>query len=135
MNYKMRLFLITSIFVFAKCQDTPGTAIKGDDSVDCYECGIKDDCVLPFDINNGKIIKCDKSCVKYDGYAKDGERKVVRSCGYYTVDKCIDGIRYEDKYNGTTCHCQKDKCNSAPVVNNLYSFIFITTPMTVFLLK
>ena len=49
MNYKIRLFLITSLFALAKCQDTPGTVIKGDDSVDCYNCGIEDNCELPFD--------------------------------------------------------------------------------------
>ena len=135
MNYKIRLFLITSLFASAKCQDTPGTVIKGDDSVDCYYCGIKDNCELPFDTDDGKIIKCDKSCVKFDGYAKDGKRIVVRNCGYFTADECIDGIYYEDEDTiGTTCHCLQDKCNSSPVLYNIYSFILLTTAMSVFLL-
>ena len=131
MNYKIRLFLITSLFALAKCQDTPGTVIKGDDSVDCYYC---DNCELPFDKDNGKIIKCEKACLKFDGYAKDGKRIVVRNCGFLTGDECLDGIsKYEDTI-GTTCHCQQDKCNSAPVLYNIYSFILITTAMSVFLL-
>jgi hypothetical protein len=44
MNYKIRLCLITSLFALAICQDTPGTVIKGDDSVDCYHCDIEDNC-------------------------------------------------------------------------------------------
>ena len=103
--------------------------------MDCYYCGIKDNCELPFDTDDGKIIKCDKSCVKFDGYAKDGKRIVVRNCGYFTADECIDGIYYEDEDTiGTTCHCLQDKCNSAPVLYNIYSFILITIAMSVFLL-
>ena len=67
MNYKIRLFLITSLFALAKCQDTPGMVIKGD----------------------------------FDGYAKDGERIVVRNCGYFTGDECLDGIYYEDEVEVT----------------------------------
>ena len=158
MNYKVRLFLITSLFALAKCEDTPGTVIKGDDSVDCYYCGIEDNCEfhtfcdcatplkkinlhltfyceLPFDKYNGKIIKCEKACVKFDGYAKDGKRIVVRNCGYFTGDECLDGIYYEDEDTvGATCHCHQDKYNSAPVLYNIYNFIFITTPISVFLL-
>ena len=100
MNYKIRLFLITSLFALAKCQDTPGMVIKGDDNVDCYNYGIKDNCELPFGKDNGKIIKCEKACVKFDGYAKDGERIVVRNCGYFTGDECLDGIYYEDEDQG-----------------------------------
>jgi hypothetical protein len=135
MNYKIKLFLITSLFALAKCQDTLRMVIKGHDSVDCYYCGIEDNCELPFDKDNGKIIKCEKACIKFDGYAKDGKRIVVRNCGYFTGDECLDGIYYEDEDTiGTTCHCHQDKCNSAPVLYNIYSFIFIITPMSVFLM-
>ena len=53
MNYKIRLLLITTIFALTKCQDSPGTVIKGDGSVDCYHCDIEDNFELPFD-------KCDE---------------------------------------------------------------------------
>ena len=51
-------------------------------------------------ILNEKIIKCEKACVKLDGYAKDGKRIVVRNCGYFTGDECLDGIYYEDEDQG-----------------------------------
>ena len=112
MNYKIRLFLITSLFALAKSQDTPGTVIKGDDSVDCYNYGIKDNCELPFGKDNEKITKCEKACVKFDGYAKDGERIVVRNCGYPTDDECVDGILYyEDEVE------VKSFIMNAPLVN------------------
>ena len=103
MNYKIRLFLITSLFALAKCQDTPGTVIKGDDSVDCYYCGIKDNCELPFDTDDGKIIKCDKSCVKFDGYAKDGKRIVVRNCGYFTGKSLSEALLFAEHRENMLC--------------------------------
>ena len=41
--------------------------------------------------DNVNLLKfqCDKSCVKFDGYAKDGKRIVVRNCGYFTANECI----------------------------------------------
>ena len=90
--------------------------------MDCYYCGIKDNCELPFDTDDGKIIKCDKSCVKFDGYAKDGKRIVVRNCGYFTGKSLSEAlilasvnpqydkrllIEFQEKYKLTTCCVQK----------------------------
>ena len=78
------LIQLTTMFVITNCQNPSETNVINDDSVNCYYCGIKDNCELPFDTDDGKIIKCDKSCVKFDGYARDGKRIVVRNCGYFT---------------------------------------------------
>ena len=78
------LIQLTTMFVITNCQNPSETNVINDDSVNCYYCGIKDNCELPYDTDDGKIIKCDKSCVKFDGYARDGKRIVVRNCGYFT---------------------------------------------------
>ena len=123
MNYRIRLFLITSLFALSKCQDTPGTVIKGDDSVDCYNYGIKDNCELPFGKDNEKITKCEKACVKFDGYAKDGERIVVGNCGYFTGDESLDEDEDELEVctstsdGGTSEFCKKSFIMNAPLVN------------------
>merc|ERR1719270_112260 len=132
MNHIITIFTIASVLGIGKCQETSGTVIKEKDSMDCYYCGIKDNCELPFDKDDGKIIKCDKSCVKFDGFAKDGKRIVVRNCGYFTADECIDGIYYEDEDTiGTTCHCLQDKCNSAISSNVSWLLIIMTKVISV----
>ena len=92
----------------------------------CYYCGIKDNCELPYDKDDGERIQCDKSCLKFDGQAKDGKRIVVRNCGYFTADECIHGASYEDTDTiGTICHCLEPDCNSAQLhyVNNISAFL------------
>ena len=81
----------------------------------CYYCGITDNCRIPYTTeaeNGAKNITCDKSCVKFDGIARDGKRVIVRNCGYFKADECVEGAYFEDPDTiGTICHCLTDKCN------------------------
>ena len=86
-----------------------------DGPLQCYYCGITDNCRIPYATepkNGAKNITCDKSCVKFDGIARDGKRVIVRNCGYFKADECIEGAYFEDPDTiGTICHCLTDKCN------------------------
>ena len=55
-----------------------------EDDKSCYYCGITDICEMPYDTDEAKYISCEKSCLKFDGNAKDGKRVVIRTCGYFT---------------------------------------------------
>ena len=37
-------------------------------------------------------IKCKKSCMKFDGWTTDQQKRViVRDCGYYSTTECFNG--------------------------------------------
>ena len=46
----------------------------------CYYCGLVDNCEMPYNVKNENVkkISCEKSCLKFDGNAKDGKRVVLR---------------------------------------------------------
>ena len=50
------------------------------DEKQCYYCGLVDNCAMPYNVEdeNVKKISCEKSCLKFDGNAKDGKRVVLR---------------------------------------------------------
>ena len=61
-----------------------------------------------------EIIKCEVSCFKFDGYASDGKRILMRDCGYFDTDECVSGQNFEDGTAvGTICHCKGNVCNGA----------------------
>ena len=84
--------------------------------IQCWYCGITDNCRIPYDTEADVAMKipCDKSCVKFDGTARDGKRVVIRNCGYFQADECVEGAFFEDSDTvGTICHCLEDSCNSS----------------------
>lgn len=92
----------------------------------CYYCGITDNCELPYDTENAKMIECEKSCMKFDGQAVDGKRIVVRNCGYFLADECIEGAFFENEDTiGTICHCTEPECNNAQQLVCSSMFILI----------
>ena len=102
--------------------------------VNCYYCGIADNCEIPYYKDEGALIKCDKSCLKFDGYARDGKRIVVRNCGYFYADECVEGSFFEDETTiGTICHCLEDSCNLATQSCQVTFVIFISTALLTFL--
>ena len=94
----------------------------------CYYCGITDNCRIPYDVtpeSGAKNISCDKSCVKFDGTARDGKRVIVRNCGYFKANECVEGAYFEDPDTiGTICHCLEDKCNHSDYMK-LNSLLFL----------
>ena len=112
----MRLVIvITSLCLHsAVVQCDEEVTVKEESTLRCYYCGIVDICDLPYDNDDGKQIHCDKSCLKFDGQAKDGKRIVVRNCGFFLAEECISGTSYEDTDTvGTICHCLTDDCNAS----------------------
>lgn len=102
--------LIAMLFVRIKAQED---SVVPSDGFKCYYCGITDSCAMPYDESEGKFINCDKSCMKFDGLATDGKRVVVRNCGYFTANECVEEAIFEDETTiGTICHCLEDTCNS-----------------------
>lgn len=95
-------------------------------TITCQYCGIIDNCQLPYDKEEGKVIECDKSCMKFDGLAKDGKRIIVRDCGFFLTDECIDGHAFENEDTlGMLCHCTQPNCNLGAKMSA--SFILIST--------
>ena len=100
------------------------------DEKQCYYCGLVDNCEMPYNVEdeNVKKISCEKSCLKFDGNAKDGKRVVLRTCGYFTTDECVEGAFYEDKDTiGTICHCLDNDCNSAENFGKISVFLMTLT--------
>merc|ERR1712221_3909 len=64
----------------------------------CFYCGIKDLCELPFDEETVEKIECPNSCLKFEGFSKDGQKVTVRDCGFFDADECTENHVYE----GTT---------------------------------
>ena len=106
------------------------------DEKQCYYCGLVDNCEMPYNVEdeNVKKISCEKSCLKFDGNAKDGKRVVVRTCGYFMANECVEGAHYEDPDTiGTICHCLDDNCNSADHVISVsfWTSMIISTSMII----
>ena len=79
-----------------------------------------------------EIIKCEVSCFKFDGYASDGKRILMRDCGYFDTDECVSGQNFEDGTAvGTICHCKENRCNGA--ANAMSSVFLVATAMIVVL--
>ena len=51
---------------FIRWQDI--NILAGSNGVQCFYCGIKDLCELPFDEETVEKIECPYSCMKFDGY-------------------------------------------------------------------
>ena len=78
--------------------------------IDCHYCGIEDTCILPHIATSNSKIKCDNSCMKFDGKDPGGKRVVVRSCGQQNSTKCF--LREEwNKAVGEICFCNSMNCN------------------------
>jgi len=123
----MNLWFVLVLIPLVKSEEVQDEIAPEESNLKCYYCGIKDNCQLPFDTEEGKLIECDKSCLKFDGLAKDGKRIVIRNCGYFTTNECIEEASYEDKDTiGTICHCLDDQCNTALNLNaQMSSFILM----------
>ncbi len=44
-----------------------------------------------------------RSCFKYDGYALDNKRIVVRDCGFFHADECVSNYPYDGDANVVGC--------------------------------
>ena len=116
MRFVMLYFLVVVI--------TGDEEVVQDGQLQCWYCGITDNCRIPYDTEATVAMKipCDKSCVKFDGTARDGKRVVIRNCGYFQADECVEGAFFEDPDTvGTICHCLEDGCNSS----NFYRLNFL----------
>ena len=101
----------------------------------CWYCGITDNCRIPYDTEADVAMKipCDKSCVKFDGTARDGKRVVIRNCGYFQANECVEGAFFEDTDTvGTICHCLEDGCNSSNTIR-LNHWVLLINVATVLL--
>ena len=59
-------------------------------------------------------IKCETSCMKFDGYTPTGKRVIMRDCGYFDTEECVYDVDFEDgTATGTICHCKEGNCNHA----------------------
>ena len=74
-----------------------------------------------------EVIKCEVSCFKFDGYASDGKRILMRDCGYFDTDECVGGQNFEDGTAvGTICHCKGNVCNGATEAKSSIFFLATT---------
>jgi hypothetical protein len=57
---------------------------------------------------------CAKSCLKFDGYAPDGKRVLIRDCGAPSIDKneCTEKVEFFGA-TGQMCYCNAGNCNGA----------------------
>lgn len=73
------------------------------------------ECPLPWDESKVGTVNCTTTtCMKFDGWASDGKRIMMRDCGFFTADECRD----EETINGVEtkgnlCHCTGAHCNTA----------------------
>merc|ERR1712012_60566 len=99
----------------------------------CYYCGFEEPCPLDFKnhADSVRIIKCKKSCLKFDGWTPDAiKRVVVRDCGYYSDTVCGSGkLDSQATASGTVCHCTTEKCNGASNIfsSTNFNLIAVTT--------
>ena len=108
-------------FVLSALAIGTATAASSDDNVvankTCYYCGFENPCPLDFakDEESVRVIKCTKSCLKFDGWTLDGSKRVlVRDCGYFSTTECRTGpLDRRQTATGSICHCVTDRCNSA----------------------
>lgn len=106
--------ILASLLSKTKGQDVQTSEEDVNVKKSCYYCGITDNCELPYDTEDATMIECEKSCMKFDGQAVDGKRIVVRNCGYFLANECIEGAFFENEDTiGTICHCIDSQCNSA----------------------
>lgn len=97
-------------------------------SLTCAYCGVDKFCPVPFDETTVSKIKCEKSCMKFDGYTSDDYRLIVRSCGYFDADECVPNSDYEHgTANGVACQCKSDMCNSAYKLKYNMIIIYFST--------
>ena len=130
----MLKYMLVVFLAFSSIPKTLEYTPVQDTQKECYYCGLVDNCEMPYDTEEGKKISCEKSCLKFDGNAKDGKRVVVRTCGYFMANECVEGAHYEDPDTiGTICHCLDDNCNSADHVISVsfWTSIIISTSMII----
>ena len=105
--------------------------------IDCHYCGIRKLCTLPYDDSFSEKISCAKSCMKFDGFAEDGKRVLVRSCGFEDTNICNKTTQWHGS-KGEKCICNAENCNSsnskysnvsniAQLITLLFSKIFTST--------
>lgn len=82
-------------------------------SIQCHYCGIRRLCQLPFDQEAAETITCDQSCMKFDGFADDGKRIIVRSCGHEDLNTWCNASYDWNGSKGTYCLCNSANCNPA----------------------
>ena len=90
--------------------------------IPCHYCGHQDLCPLPYIDKNRpesadsvKLKKmCPKACLKFDGYAPDGKRVIIRDCAAEGKDtnECEDLQEYSGA-SGQMCVCNAANCNEA----------------------
>ncbi len=99
--------------------------------IDCYSCGHRNECDLPFKVNSGiytsdnvdpstlpEVIVCPEACIKFDGYAdNDKHRVIVRDCETSSMELeqaniCLDDYEYLGAH-GVMCTCNSASCNEA----------------------
>ena len=124
-------------------------AERADASITCYTCGLRSLCPLPYEVagpkeegeSSGDVIQedvvvedngnsnaraviekisCHDACIKFDGYADDGKRVIVRGCDLEEMN--LETNTCNDKYDwfgakGKMCTCNASKCNSASTLN------------------
>ena len=122
------LFCALAFYFFA-------TRVSG--VIDCHYCGIRKLCTLPYDDSFSEKISCAKSCMKFDGFAEDGKRVLVRSCGFEDTNICNKTTQWHGS-KGEKCICNAENCNSsnskysnvsniAQLITLLFSKIFTST--------
>ena len=80
--------------------------------IECHSCGIRKLCSLPYNADYAETITCKKACMKFDGYAEDGKRVLVRTCGLEDTNACNKTTEWHGS-KGVTCICNAANCNIA----------------------
>ena len=96
--------------------------------IQCHYCGLEKLCPLPYTEKNIKSTvddddnqeirmnrkTCPKSCIKFDGFADDGKRVLVRDCSADNLD--TNECKTDQEFfgaKGTLCYCNAENCNGA----------------------
>ena len=124
----MAALLACSLALAAATETATDTSASADSSasdaestkgIQCYRCGITDECPHPWVKDNITTVECGKSCMKFDGYTKDDKRLILMDCGYFETDGCIREANFQDSATGSICHCMDgDECNAAGEVKS-----------------
>ncbi len=75
------------------------------------------------------------SCLKFDGFAPDGERVWMRDCGFFSVNECDDNYVLNKALGvgvatGRLCHCTKGMCNAAGSNAAAAAVVFVGVVLT-----
>ncbi len=108
----------------------------GNEWVECWYCGPKKECPLPWTEEGTDKLNCSGSCMKFDGWTeKENHRVMMRDCGYFKAEECSeDETLFDGVTKGRLCHCMTDNCNGVDEIRSSFTVVLVSAVVVLFVL-